>query len=90
LDSLTLADLKQDIKLKRIYGWALLVSLAFVLVIADAVFAWYCWATVYRNHAQIPSSAIESWLGATVVQVVGVVTIVTKYLFSGRGSRPRS
>jgi hypothetical protein len=50
-------------------------------VVADAVFvalAWAGWSWA------LPAGVIEVWLAATVVQVVGVVAIVTRHLFPGR------
>jgi hypothetical protein len=36
----------------------------------------------------LPAGVIEVWLGATVVQVVGIVLIVTRHLFPNRDGKP--
>lgn len=35
-------------------------------------------------HWRIPATTMQVWLGATVVQVVGIVYVVTRYLFPRR------
>ena len=74
-------DHERDIELKELYAKSLLIGLGVALLVADLIFAGYCVACVFRENVQVPVTAIECWLGATVVQVVGVVTIVTRYLF---------
>jgi hypothetical protein len=51
------------------------------LAIADIVFVVYAWA---GKNWELDSSVIDIWLGATVVQVVGVVLVVTRHLFPQR------
>jgi hypothetical protein len=55
------------------------------LLVADAVFIAFAWA---GSHWVIDPGVIEVWLGATVVQVVGIVLIVTRHLFSNRDHGP--
>ena len=50
-------------------------------MIADAVFVVFAWA---GRGWELPPGVIEVWLAATVVQVVGVVAIVTRHLFPNR------
>jgi glutathione S-transferase len=50
-------------------------------VIADAVFVAFAWA---GQGWDLPPGVIEVWLAATVVQVVGVVAVVTRHLFPNR------
>jgi hypothetical protein len=72
---------KQDIELRRKYASWLLAILAIELVVVNAMFWMY--AEQGKNWA-IPEGVMQIWLGATVVQVVGVVTVVTRYLFPRR------
>ena len=46
--------------------------------VVDVVFVIYAWAGVKWN---IPPVAISAWLGALIVQVVGIATIVVKGIF---------
>lgn len=32
-------------------------------------------------HWQVPTAAIQAWLAATVVQVIGIVLVITRSLF---------
>jgi hypothetical protein len=72
---------QQDIELKRRYGRVLLWMLGSQLVVADGVFIAYAWA---GSDWHIESGVIQAWLAATVVQVMGVVLVVVRYLFPQR------
>lgn len=54
-------------------------------LVADAVFVAFAWA---GRRWDLPPGVIEVWLAATVVQIVGVVAIVTRHLFPSREGRP--
>jgi hypothetical protein len=73
-------DFQQDIALRRQYakGAAWLVGVQMFL--ANAVFIGYGFALGW----QLPTAAITAWLGATVAQTIGVVLVITRYLFSPR------
>ncbi len=68
-----------DLKLKRRVGNGALIVMIVQVGIADAAFLFYGFA----NDWQIPTGAITGWLAATVIQVVSIVVIITKYLFPG-------
>jgi hypothetical protein len=72
---------KQEIELRRKYAWALLAILTAQIVIADAVFTVF--ADVGRRW-RLSDGVIQIWLAATVIEIVGVVTVVTRHLFPGR------
>lgn len=78
-------DLQQDISLKRMYANRLLWLLMAQLVVADAVFITYAWAGV---QWKLSAAVIDVWLGATLVEVVGIVLVVTRYLFPRRDTGP--
>jgi hypothetical protein len=71
----------QDIVLKRWYAQALLVLVAFQLAVADAVFIAYAWA---GKGWRLEAGVIEVWLGATLVELIGVALVITRYLFPRR------
>ena len=85
-DDLLRYELRQNIKLKGTYAWTALVCLAVQLPLADIVFGLYCHALSWN----VPSSAMECWLGATVVQVIGVVLVVVRCLFPSRSYARRA
>jgi hypothetical protein len=62
----------------RVGNGALLLMVA-QLLIADGAFYIYG----FTNHWDIPTAAITTWLGATVIQIVGVVLVIAKDLFPG-------
>lgn len=72
-------DHQQDIDLKKKYADWLLGAVIGQLVLANAVFIAYAWA---GKGWDLDAVVIDVWLAATLVQVVGVVAIVTRYLFS--------
>src|ERR1700691_2770025 len=84
LQNLPQKDHAQDIRLKRIYALALLVGLGVQVFIVDAAFVAYAWAGVNWNVAE---PVMSIWLGATVINVIGVVLVVTNYLFPQRTTR---
>jgi len=73
-----LAHLRQRLALRETYARNLSRILIAQIAIADIVFIVYAWAGM---DWKIPPAAISAWLGAVVVQVVGVVAVVTKGLF---------
>jgi hypothetical protein len=80
-DYLDQVDREQDIGLKRRYARALLWLLGGQLAIADVIFFVYAQVGV---HWRLPPVVIDIWLGATLVEVVGIVLVVTRYLFPRR------
>lgn len=76
---------RQEIELRETYAKGLLAVLAVELVVVNVIFWFY--AEKGRNW-NIPDGVIQIWLGATVVQIVGVVTVVTRYLFPNRDRQP--
>jgi hypothetical protein len=71
----------QDIQLKKTYAKWLLILVAAQLVVADAVFVAYAWA---GNDWRLETSVIQIWLGATLVELIGVALVITRYLFPRR------
>jgi len=75
------SNAKQDLELRETYAKWLLAILAIELVVVNVIFCLY--AAKGRDW-RLPDGVIQIWLGATVVQVVGIVTVVTRYLFPRR------
>jgi glutathione S-transferase len=72
---------EQEHGLRQMYADWILWLLGAQFVIADAVFVAFAWV---GKGWDLPPGVVEVWLAATVVQVVGVVAIVTRHLFPGR------
>jgi hypothetical protein len=72
---------EQDYGLRQKYADWILWLLGAQFLIADAVFVAFAWA---GRSWELPPGVIEVWLAATVVQVVGVVAVVTRHLFPNR------
>jgi hypothetical protein len=51
------------------------------LFLANAIFVAFAWV---GEHWELSTSVVQVWLAATVVQVVGVVFVVTRHLFPNR------
>lgn len=75
------ADFRQDMELRRKYARRMLLILGLELAFVNLLFLMYTWQGV---HWKIPGTTIQVWLSATVVQVVGIVYVVTRYLFPPR------
>lgn len=72
---------KRVAQLRRTYARGLLLILTGQLLIADVVF----WVFAEEGKNWVLSTAvINTWLAAVVVQVIGVVTVVTLHLFPRR------
>ena len=80
-----LAEARHALKLRKIVGAGAMVAMLLQLLAANYVFFRYGDAVQWR----FPVGAISAWLGATVVQVVGVVVIITRYLFPPEGAAPK-
>lgn len=72
----------EDLKLKRRVGNGALGVMLLQILIADVVFVIYG----FGNDWHIPGTAVVGWLSATVVEVIGVVVVITNYLFPGGGA----
>lgn len=73
---------EQEHGLRQKYADWIIWLLAAQLMVADAVFVTFAWA---GRSWDLSPGVIEVWLAATVVQVVGVVAVVTRHLFPGPG-----
>jgi hypothetical protein len=71
----------QDIKLKKKYANWLLWLITIQLVVADAVFVVYAWE---GEHWQLDPAVIQVWLITTLVELIGVALVITRYLFPRR------
>jgi hypothetical protein len=85
-DAVARADRRQDIALKRRYATWLLGILVAQLVVADLVFVVYAHAG--REWA-LTTAVVDSWLAATLIEIVGIVYVVTQHLSRGRRPLPR-
>lgn len=72
---------KQEYELRRMYARRILWLLGVELLIANAVFVAFAWA---GEGWKLETAVIDVWLAATVVQVVGIVLVVTRHLFPER------
>lgn len=63
---------------RRVYAYGLLGVAAVQLAVADAAFLIYG----FYNDWRIPVAAVDAWLGATIVQVIGALMVIARALFS--------
>lgn len=74
-------DTRQNIELKKTYAKWMLIGMGAQLLVANVIFVAYAWVGV---GWEVRPSVMHSWLGATVIQLVGVVYVITRYLFPNR------
>ncbi|MBN8867778.1 MAG: hypothetical protein J0H98_09500 [Solirubrobacterales bacterium] len=72
----------QDISLKKTYARTILWILGAQLVVANSVFIAYAWVGVGWH---VPPGIMATWMSTTLVEVLGIVAIVTRYLFPNGG-----
>lgn len=71
----------QDLRLREWYALGLFLLLIAELVVVNLIF----WKYAEKGaHWNVPEGVMQVFLGATVVQVIGVVAVVTRYLFPRR------
>lgn len=75
---------EQEHGLRQSYADWILRILGAQFFVADVVFIAFAWA---GRRWDLPPGVIEVWLAATVVQVLGVVAVVTRHLFPSRDGR---
>ena len=71
-----------DLRLQKIVGYGTLGLMLAQLVVANYVFLKYAAA---KGWANLPTGAIQAWLAATVVQVIGVVLVIARCVFPSGG-----
>ena len=73
-------DFEQDIALKKTYASWLLVAMSVQIGFANLGF--FCYGIA--NHWDIEPVVMQFWLSAAVVQVIGIVYVIARYLFPRR------
>ena len=73
-------DFEQDIALKKMYARWLLVAMSVQIAVADLGFFLYG----SENRWAIEPIVMQFWLSAAVVQVIGIVYVIARYLFPRR------
>lgn len=84
IEELERSEKASNVRLRKIVGYGMLSLMAAQVVLADGVFLKYAGRVGWGN---LEVGAIQAWLAATVIQVVGVVTVITKSLFPAKGAR---
>lgn len=81
VSDLDVDERRQDMRLKKQYATGILAGLGVQLAVVNIVLVLYAWKGV---HWALSSEIVYVWLGATVVEVIGVVLVITKHLFPSR------
>jgi hypothetical protein len=82
-DELATESRRHDLILRKRIGIFAIAGVSAELVIANVVFVAYAWA---GEHWKVPTVAINVWLGATVIQIFGILYVITNYLFPKSGT----
>lgn len=77
---------KNDNKMRKsFFKWASLLTFV-IITINSILFAAYLAVHMWGEHA-IPDVVMISWVTSTIVEVLGIVTIIAKYLFPSKRNR---
>jgi hypothetical protein len=76
---------RNELGFGKIYAYGAIGAMAIQVLIADAAFYLYGNAYSWR----IPVGAVQVWLAAVVVQVIGVVLVIARSLFPTIGQGPQ-
>ena len=68
-------------ELRKMVAACVYIATAVQVAVADIAFYLYAWL---GRDWDVPTQAISVWLGATVVQVIAVLLVITRYLFPSR------
>jgi hypothetical protein len=79
------AQLEHD--LREQYATWILKILGAQLIVTDLVFLAFAW---FGKDWDLSAGVIEVWLAATVVQIVGIVLVVTRHLFPDRSDSAKT
>lgn len=82
-DNLRKEDIKSDIALKRMYARWMLGLMTAQIVIADVGFFFYGFGVKWN----VDPPVMHVWLVSTVVEVIGVVFGISRYLFPRRDNQ---
>lgn len=74
---------KDDLLLRKIVARGALLIMAAQIAVANWVFIRYAQANEWNPDV----TAIHAWLAATVIEVISVVLVITRYLFPPDGPR---
>jgi len=66
-----------DLTLRQVFAYSILALVLVQIAVADVGFFVYA----DKNHWDIPPVVMSSWLGATVVEVIGIVIVIVTGLF---------
>lgn len=80
LRALDLAGHGADLGLRKRIANGAVALMVIQIAAANVVFVWYG----DTNGWDIPPLAITGWMTATVVEVISVVLVITRYLFPSR------
>lgn len=75
------AEKVRNYNLGTIVGYGAVALTVLQVGVADYVFIKYA----LKFHWKVPQGAMQAWLAATVIQVVGIVLVITRSLFPSGG-----
>ncbi|MCL1840438.1 MAG: hypothetical protein FWF75_01625 [Propionibacteriaceae bacterium] len=75
-----------DIHLKRLIGYFAFVAAAAEVILANLIFFYYAWWRPQMQHLPgVSGQMLTLWYSAVVVQVIGILLVVTRYAFPKTG-----
>ena len=86
LNELRIEDHRLDSRLKKVLGYGILSLLTAQLAVMDIGFLWYGYVQVIDRGGELSDAVVIAWITTTIAQVIGLATVVAKYLFPGSGS----
>jgi len=74
---------KQDIEWRRIVFYTVLITVGITLIVSLVLILLYAFTLKRDMHPTV----LAAWFGASVVQVIGLLAIVTRSLFPNNGHK---
>ncbi|NLE80481.1 MAG: hypothetical protein GX610_13015 [Rhodococcus sp.] len=86
LHKLKLDDHALDYQLKKQIGTFSRCAVIAQLVVTNLGFIAYFACMTWGLHREIPAQVMIAWLSTTTIEIIGIVLVVTKYLFPDSGN----
>lgn len=86
IDDILLDGERFDHQLKKLFAWIILIAVIGQVVLANIVLLLHL---MFGFGGGVDSRVLIAWFSATVVEVIGLMAIVTRYLFPARGQRKK-
>lgn len=85
-DDILLDSVRFDHQIKKLFAWVIVIAVVGQVVLANLIVVLYLW---FGFGSAGDPRVLVAWFSATVVEVIGLMAVITRYLFPSGGPRKR-